>query len=73
MKDVVADVLQGTDWAPPEGAILTECVVMMGWYYADGSYGSSHLICGPPWSGHGLAVRCLQRIESQHLDEIDDD
>ena len=73
MKDVVAATVAGSDWAPPEGAIPTECVVIMGWYYADGTYGSSHLTCGPPWSGHGLATRCVQHMESLMLDDIEGD
>ena len=71
VKDAVARAVIGSDWAPPEGAILTECVVIMGWYYSDGTYGSSHLTCGPPWSGHGLATRCVQRMEAQLLTEFD--
>jgi len=72
IKEVVSGVISGTAYAPPEGAILTECVVIMGWFYADGSYGSSHIICGPPWAGHGLTTRCLQRIEIQLANEIDE-
>ena len=77
MKEAVAGAVAGTDWAPPDGAILIECVVIMGWYYPDGSYGSSHITCGPPWSGHGLAQRCVQDMEATYARyrsrQVDDD
>lgn len=68
--EAVAGAVNGTDWAPPEGAVLAECVVIMGWFYVDGTYGSSHLVTGAPWSGRGLVEQTIQRMEAIYDDEI---
>ena len=61
VRDAVAEVVAGTDWAPPDG-ILVDCVVMMGWYQSTGSYGCNHLRAGSPWATHGLVEDQLERM-----------
>ena len=73
VRDAVSQAITGTDWAPPVGGVITDCVVILGWSYADGRHGSSHLICGTPWAAQGLVDRTLQRMEAQHADEIAED
>lgn len=73
VREAVSAAITGTDWAPPEGGILTDVVVIMGFSYADGSHGSAHMICGAPWSGHGLVERTLTRLEATLQNEIADD
>ena len=68
--NAVSDVVTGTSWAPPEDAVLSEVVVVMGWFHADGTYGSSHVNTGAPWSARGLLAQTLQRIEATYDDEI---
>lgn len=73
LKETISTAVVGTDWAPPEGAILMDAVVIMGWFYADGTHGTSHFTCGSPWAGHGLVTRCLQRIEATLAEDLEGD
>ena len=75
MRDAVADVLKGSEWHPAEGAVLTECVVVCGWFDADGDYGTSILRCGSPWGTRGLldhAVEWTAEADCEWTDADDD-
>ena len=70
MLDAIQQTIAGTDWAPPDAALVTECVVIMGWTDGDGYYGTSHLRCGSPWGTEGLIANALREIEA--ADEEDE-
>lgn len=72
VREAVADAIRGSDWEPP-GAVLTECVVVMGWFLPDGSHGSSHLRCGTPWGTLGLVSLTKDRIEAQEAADLFDE
>lgn len=71
MLDAVQEVLAGTEWAPPEGGIVTEAVVIVGWADAAGGFGHGHLRCGSPWGTEGLVHGALREI--QYAGPPDDD
>ena len=56
VRDAISAAVRGTEFAPPEGAVLTDCVIVMGWYDADGDHGTSMVRCGSPWATRGLIV-----------------
>lgn len=70
VREAVASAVAGSDWAPPSGAVLLDCVVIMGWFHADGTHGTSRLVCGSPWAGRGLVDMAAQAIEASYDDEI---
>lgn len=63
VRDAVAGAVAGTSWAPPEGGLIVDCVVFLGFYNANGTYGASHLRCGSPWATHGLVEDQLERMD----------
>lgn len=73
VHSAVAEAVNGSSWAPDEGGVLVDCVVVMGWRHSDGTYGVSRMICGSPWSARGLLADALAKTEADFmLDSIDD-
>lgn len=69
MLDAVQQVVAGTEFAPTEAALVTECVVVIGWTDGDSNYGQSHLRCGSPWGTEGLLVAALREVEAEDMAE----
>lgn len=65
MMEAVAAVATGSecDLAPDNGAILVDCVVIMGWVTADGEHASSHMRCGSPWGTRGLLLAAIEEVD----------
>jgi hypothetical protein len=63
--DALGPVVAGTDWAPPDGGIITEAVVVMVWMDTDGEQGLSFIpATNHFWSTEGLLRGALRH----HLD-----
>jgi len=62
MRDAVQEVLAGSEYGPPDGGIVAECVVIAGWVDIDGDSGKSHLRCGTAWGTEGLVASTLREI-----------
>lgn len=66
--DAVADAVGGTEWAPPEGGLLAEAVVVLRWVEPDGAAGMNYVAATSHyWSTEGLLRAALRR----HLDNED--
>lgn len=63
--DSLPEVFAGTDWAPPEGGLLTEAVVIMVWMQPDGKSGSTIFpATNHWWSTRGMLEDALERHKS---------
>lgn len=71
MLDAIGETVADTDWAPPDGGLVTEAVVVMGWMNPQGQYGTSHLRCGSPWGTEGLLHDALRSLDAGDSDETD--
>jgi hypothetical protein len=61
-------LLAPTEWAPPEGGMLTDAVIVCGWREATGGYGRVYIDACAPWSAEGLlqwALRCSETDEDE--------
>lgn len=67
MRDAVTAAVRGSPWSPPQ-ALLTDCVVVMGWNFTDGTYGTSVLATGAPWATRGLLEGALDREKEADAD-----
>lgn len=62
--DAMSAVVGGTEYAPPEGAVLIEAVVVMGWFLPDGSHATTYVRAGTPWGTHGLLVEAIDQVDN---------
>lgn len=68
--EALGDAIAGSDWAPPDGGILTEAVVVMVWVDTDGGHGWSTLDATVhDWSKLGLLTAALDAARGR----VDDD
>lgn len=65
MLDAITEAVRGSEWAPPEGGLIVEAVVVMGWVDSDGDSATSHLRCGSAWGTEGLLVDALRHVRMQ--------
>lgn len=68
MLDALAPVVAGSDWAPPDGGVVTEAVVVMMWMDPDGDTGLSFLpATNHFWSTEGLLRGALrEHLRADH-------
>lgn len=71
--DAISDVVEGTPWAPDEGAVLVNQVTVLGWMFPDGSSGTSFIASGPSWSTRGLVEMVAQQLRVQFAEDLLDD
>lgn len=69
LTDAVADVLEGTEWAPPDSGIVTDVVVIAGWRTAEDGSGVSYVGASSTWATEGLLHTALR----MHCGEADDE
>lgn len=58
----VAKAVEGTEWAPPEGGVLVDCLVVMMYRTLDGEYGTSWLNVGSAEQAEGMARKILRTL-----------
>jgi hypothetical protein len=64
------DAVNGSEWAPPAGGVITEAVIVMHWMDPDGTTGMSFVpATNHFWSTEGLLRGALR----SHLAPPDDD
>lgn len=64
VRAAVSEAVKGTPWEPSIGAVLTECVVVMGWYDSDGDQDSTLIRCGSPWGTRGLLTDAVEYVDT---------
>lgn len=72
LTDAVANLLSDTDWAPPEGGIVVDVVVVTGWRTADDASGVSYIGASSSWATEGLLTHALRMHTGNGDDEEDD-
>lgn len=62
--NAVDEAVRGSSWAPPDGevAVLTDCVVIMGWTDLEGNNVQTNLLCGSSWAAEGLVSQVLREL-----------
>lgn len=62
VHDAIAEVLDGTDWVPGEGAVMAHSVTIVGWIYPTGESATSCIASGPHYAVRGLLEEGLQHM-----------
>lgn len=75
--EAVSEIVKGTAWAPPEGGIVVDALVVLIHVDQDGEYASSWLNHGSLEQAEGMAISVKRSIEILHKqrlwDKWDDD
>lgn len=66
-------LLAGTEWAPPEGGIITDAVIVCGWRELNGDSGRVLIDIAPPWSTEGLLLWALRTAEEANTSSDEDE
>ena len=61
IKQFIENEVAGTPWAPMEGGILVDCVVLLGFYNPNNTHGSSFIACTSDWAARGLIEEARER------------
>lgn len=73
MMDVVADSVKGTEWAPDEGGVLVDVLVVMIHVDPEGEYGCSWVSAGSNQAAEGMAQRVIRSIDHSAREDLSDD
>lgn len=68
--DAVAEVVAGTEWAPPEGGVLVDGVFVLAFMDQTGESGWSYVQASSSWATEGLLARALR--SQQRNGDIED-
>jgi hypothetical protein len=66
LLDAITDAVAGSEWAPVDGGVLTEAVVVLGWVTPDGDEGWSWIGTRASWSSEGLLRHALRKLDDDH-------
>lgn len=69
LTDAVASILDGTEFAPPEGGIVIDVVVIAGWRTADDGSGVTYVGASSSWATEGLLNDALRMHTSDDDEE----
>lgn len=67
LLSAVSEVVKGTDWAPPEGGILVDCLVVLIHVDDRGEFGSSWLSAGSAEQAEGMARKVLRSMDQSDI------
>ena len=69
LTDAVASILEGTKFAPPEGGIVIDVVVIAGWRTSDDGSGVTYIGASSSWATEGLLNDALRMHTSDDDEE----
>lgn len=67
LLDVLGEAAKGTEWAPPEGGVLVDALVVFIHVDSDGEFGSSWVSHGSDEQAEGMARKVIRDTESSAL------
>ena len=69
LTDAVASILKDTQFAPPEGGIVIDVVVIAGWRTAEDGSGVTYIGASSSWATEGLLNDVLRMHTSSDDEE----
>lgn len=73
VRDAIAEIVRGTPWAPPEGGVLTDILVVFQHMSPDSEYGTTWMCAGPVTNAEGMAryvLRTMDRVDQLKVFEM---
>lgn len=70
LLDFLSQELIGTEFAPADGGVAVEAVVLIGWVDPDGDHGWTQLTTGSVTGAEGLLRASLRSLDEEHRQQI---